>query len=139
MDLRRRPLLRPALLCMGFQLLFACAHLPGGHQAVPSAPPPSKGDLEDSRHAYVRCLFASADRLDDQTSDTHSVAEAIIPTCASQFDAMVSAHVAGYDDEAASLAAQKWDHARLSLAVSVVERERQLKKPAKAHHGHKTT
>jgi hypothetical protein len=109
------------------------------HHQVPSAPPPSKGELEDSRHAYMACLFASADRLDDHTSAPQAVAEAIIPTCATQYDAMVSAHVAGYYSEAATLATQKWDSAQLSLAVSVIERERELRKPSKAHRSHKTS
>jgi hypothetical protein len=132
-------MVRLAFLCVGCLVSASCSNFPVGHSSVPSAPPPSKGELADYRHAYVACLFDAASRTDDQTSDAQTVARAIAPTCATEFDAMVSAHVAGYDADAASLATKKWEGSRLSLAISVVERERELKKPPKTRHGHKTS
>ena len=137
---RARPVVHSAFFSVGCLVLASCSNFPGGHASVPSAPPPSKGELADYRHAYVACLFDAANRADDQTSDAETVARAIAPSCATEFDTMVSAHVAGYDADAASLATKKWERSRLSLAVSVVERERELKKPPpKAHHAHKSS
>jgi hypothetical protein len=133
------PIVRAAIFCLTCLVTASCSVMSGRHASVPSAPPPSKGELADYRHAYVACLFDAASRTDDQTSDPQTVARAIAPACSTEFDAMVSAHVAGYEADDASVATQKWEHSRLSLAVSVVERERELKKPSKGHHGHKTS
>jgi hypothetical protein len=51
---------------------------------------------------------------------------------------MVNAHTAGFDTDAAAQATETWEHKRLSLAVSVVMRERELRKPPKKHHGGKS-
>jgi hypothetical protein len=141
MDFRSpaRTMIRSAIFLAGCLALASCSNH-SDRLSVPSAPPPSKGELADYRRAYVACLFDAANRADDQASDPQTVAQAITPTCATEFDAMVGEYVAGYDADAASLAAKKWERARLSLAVSVVERERELKKPPpKAHHGHKSS
>jgi hypothetical protein len=51
-----------------------------------------KAEREATSRTYVLCLMRAAKKLDDRKSDPHTIAEAMISACATEFDATVEVH-----------------------------------------------
>jgi hypothetical protein len=76
---------------------------------------------DTTQRAYVRCLLASTQKMDDQRSDAATIALAIIPLCASEFAAAKAAWgKAAPNPAAAKMLYDQMDAGQIELATAAV-------------------
>ena len=80
-----------------------------------------ESDMEATQRAYVGCLLASAQKMDDQRSDAAAIARIIMPLCASEFAAAKAAWGrTAPNPAAAQMLYDKMDAGQIQLATAAV-------------------